>query len=340
MIGGDGLESVFHVSSAGHLKELSNTIGPDAGWNDFNLPNQYPVTGKLSVYKRADGISSVLYRSVTKLIEVAHVNGTWTAFEMPQLSGTVIAGDPVGYVRADGVSAVVYRTWENHLVELSLTNRVPAGWEVKDLTATVPGTPIADSDPSAFVRADGFSSIVFRCHGTSVCELFHSAESHTWAVGEPFALANAGAFPAAGRPSGYSHHDGTTAIAYRTTSNEIKELWLDGLGWHVGDIMGPTGHRGPLASGDPTAYVRADGLEAVVYRSGNSVYELANWGFWQGNSLMYDNASAALSDPVPYIRSQAWSSVVYNTQSTTAAELALHDGWNFTNLSYAAFEAP
>ena len=342
-----GLDSWFHVTSAGNLKAVERTQGP-AGMASTNIQaqaNPPVVTGKLAAYKRADGVTSVLYRSIAKLIEVARTANGWQTFEMPTLSGHEIAGDPAAFVRADGVSSVVYRSWDNHLIELSLIGGVvPGGWLKKDLTATVPGAVLAASDPTAFVRADGFSSVIYRCLGTSICELFHNKDTHQWGFGEPLALApNHASFPATGKPAGYVHHDGTTAIAYRTTANEIKELWLDGVGWHIGDIMGPTGQRGPAASGDPAPYVRTDGIEAVTYRSGNQIWELANWTFWQGANLTsWDGAPQALSDPMPFTRADGRDSVPYLTNGKTIGEMQLLNGatWKFFNLSVEALESP
>ena len=62
---------------------------------------------------------------------------------------------------------------------------------------------------------------------------------------------------------------------YRGSDNHIHELFLfnGGSAWGTGDLTAAAGAT-PTA-GDPAAYVRSDGVNAVVYRgSDNHIHEL------------------------------------------------------------------
>jgi hypothetical protein len=157
------------------------------------------------------------------------------------------------------LAARVRRKYKNRF-----RNRPPSlqEWIPLDLTAAAGSSLVASSDPSAYTRSDGLSSVVFRA-GTDVHELF-KGPGGVWVLGTPSALASAPG--AAGRPFGYTRSDGSNTIVYVSTAGHIIELLLTGSTWSFGDLSQISGNTS-TAIGNPTAYVRLDGVESVVFRT-------------------------------------------------------------------------
>jgi Trypsin len=326
----DNYNAVVRRTSNGRVNELYLQNGQ---WKVGTISSDAPtVESRLSAYVRADGINAVVYRSNSDhIIELALVDGLWRWYDLTQAGGGTPSGDPVAYVRADGVSAVVYRGTNGDIYELSLASR---GWEVTNLTSEAGSSIDATSEPQAFARSDGYSSVLFRS-GSTIYELYKGAGGG-WAISSPSSLASAPA--AASRPYGYTHINGINAIVYRSTSSRIIELWLDGAGWHWGDIS--TG--GASAIGNPVAYVRSDVVESVVYRSSSlQIQELTNTPWQPWNLSAGTGAGAATGDPVVYVRKDGVNVVSYPLTGNAAAELSFRLGdtqWRFANLSAGAGE--
>lgn len=327
----DNYNAVVRTTSTNRVNEIYLQNGL---WKVGTISGSAPaVESKLSAYVRADGTNAVVYRSNTdRIIELALVGGLWRSYDITQAGGGTPTGDPVAYVRADGVSAVVYRGTNGDIYELSLGSRA---WQVTNLTSDAGSTIDATSDPQAFARSDGYSSVVFRS-GTTIFELYKGS-SGNWAISSPSNLA--GAPGAASRPFGYTHINGINAIVYRSTSNRIIELWLDGAGWHAGDITS----GGATPTGNPVAYVRSDVVESVVYRSTSlQIQELTNTPWQSWNLSAGTGAGAAYSDPVVYVRKDGVNVVNYPLTGNAAAEISFRRGdtqWRFANLSAGSGEA-
>lgn len=328
----DNYNSVVHRSTGGRIHELYLQNGL---WKVGDISSNAPAAGsRVTAFVRADGINAVVYRSTSdRIIELALVGGLWQWADLTQIGGGTPTGDPVSYVRADGISAVVYRATSGDLYELSLGTD---GWDVNNLTSEAGSSVDATSDPHAFARSDGYSSVVFRS-GSTIYELYKGA-SGDWAISSPSALANAPA--AAGRPFGYTHINGTNAIVYRSTAGRVIELWLDGAGWHAGDLV----PSAPNAVGNPMAYVRADVVESVVYRSASlQILELTNtpWQAW--NLSAGTGAGAAYGDPTVYVRKDGVNAVLYPLAGNYVNEISWKRGdaaWASGNLSAGAGETP
>jgi hypothetical protein len=309
----DNQSTVLERSATGRVVERT----PGFSTITHSFAPAVAVGGKISAYRRADGIDVAVYRSTSnRLIEL--VLGTNASFADMNTSvgGPNPVGDPVAYVRADGISAIVYRSSNNHLHEMRLT---PSGWIVRDLLAGMTMPTI--SDPHAYARSDGYSSVLFR-EGTTIRELYkHDGE--TWTLGTP----NGNAPAANGRPFGYTRADGTNTIAYRSSGN-IIEL-RNGSSWAVHQLT--TSGQNPTALGDPSAYVRADGFNAVLYRGqtfGGSptIMEVAGGAVWTLPSV------DATGEPMPNVRADATSTVLHRS-GTSVGRLSLGlfdpDGWSF-----------
>jgi hypothetical protein len=319
----DGYNSVVHKSGT-----AVNELYLASNWEVATISSNAPAAAsKLTALKRADGINSVFYRSSTnRIIELALVGGQWQWYDLTNTSGAVApVGNPVAYVGADGVTAVVYRSSNGHIQELRHGSR---NWIATDLTAAAGSSLVASSDPSAFSRSDNLSSVVFRA-GTGIYELY-KAPGGAWVVGGISNLAGSPA--AASRPFGYRHHDGYNAVVYRSTANQIVELWVDSTGWHYGVL-------GSNASGDPVANVRTDAIDTIIFRSGTQIHELTNTP-WQTWNLSNTGLPAAVSDPTVYVRDDGYNSYLTHISGNDVAELFYkrNQPWDWNNLSAIAGE--
>jgi len=327
----DGINAVVHRATNGRIHELWLAGGT---WNAGDIQGTGPaVASKLTAYRRADGTNAVVYRStLNHIIELALVSGQWQAFDLTASAGGESAGgNPVAYVRADGVSAVVYRgASTGHIIELRLGSR---GWLASDLTAAAGSAIVASSDPSAFVRSDGYNSVVFRA-GTQIIELYE-ANGQAWSIGGPSSLA--GAPDASSRPFGVTNVHGQNQIVYRTTANLVVLLFLSGGQWSFTTI-------GSAAVGDPVAYVRTDTVESVLFRNSfGSIMELTNPTAWQlWNLTSVTGAAASVTSPAVYHRKDGYNAVLFETVANHAGELYFKRGgtWSDGDITAVAGETP
>ena len=333
----DGWNSVVHKALNGDIHEYFRN-GDQWFLGGIAPMSGQPIAGKLSAYRRADGINAIVYRSTnSRIIEVALVpNVGWQAADLTSFGGNTAAGDPVAYVRADGVSAVVFRSANNHINELRLGTKK---WIATDLTvASGSSSILASSEPTPFVRADGISSVVYRS-GSSIIELF-KVQNQTWAFGGPSSLVTNGTAPAAlGRPYGFTKRNGMESILYRSIANRAIELRLESTGWKFEDITS----TGQPVGGNPVGYVRSDAIDAVVYRSTtNEVNELTRPPLQAWNLSAQYSVFPVTSDPSVFIRNDATSSVVYGLASNRVGELSYTQGlgWGSTNLTFGTGETP
>ena len=299
----DGINAVVHKSSNGSIWEL--WLGSD-GWHRGDLldvPEHPPLAGVsgMTAFRRADGVSSVMYKSnAGQLVEIAlGATGGWHAYGMSTLRPP--GGDPVAMVRHDGISAVYFRDTIGHILEHRMTT---AGWVSHDISADGLITFAASSDPSVYTRSDGFTSVVYRA-GTSIVELWKS-QGEDWSGGT---LAVSGMPTPTGKPYGFTQRNGINAVVYRSTGNKIIELYLSssGSGWMWRDITG----AGPAAASDPVAFVRTDGTDGVIYRSSSGqVIQLVNDGGWNAWNMTTLTGQSATSNVSAYIRGDGYNEVL------------------------------
>jgi hypothetical protein len=98
-------------------------------------------------------------------------------------------------------------------------------------------------------------------------------------------------------------------------------------------------HSPVLAAGSPSAYVRHDGYNTIVFRGqDNYIYE----SYWDGSSTWYTNqlpnqGRTAQGDPIGYNRGSS-SSVVYKCAPTLMCEERLVSGtWYFRTIQASAY---
>lgn len=93
-------------------------------------------------------------------------------------------------------------------------------------------------------------------------------------------------------------------------------------------------HRGALTAGEPAAYVRADGIDAVVSRAGDgNIYEISSgdgkssgWGSLTGNAGI---PGVAAGDPFGYVRVEGIDSVLFRGTNNDIWEVYLQPGYNW-----------
>ncbi len=147
----------------------------------------------------------------------------------------------------------------------------------------------------------------------------------------------------------YVRSDNVSAVVYEGDNFHIYELSLplDGSAWSLGDLTNKTG--APLAAvgaaladaGEPSAYVRSDNTNSVVYRASNGhIYEIylpLDGSAWNVGDLTVKsgNAPLAVMGPVAYRRSDNTNSVVYVGADSHLYEIYLppSGAWEYGDLT-------
>jgi hypothetical protein len=255
------------------------------------------------------------------------------------------AGAPAAFTSASGNSMVVYRTASGDIIALTPNDDLSQSWTATNLSL-VSGAPPAAGDPMMYMRSDGYTSIVYRGAGDGHVREIYSWDLKSFFNGDISGQPDVGAPAALGNPYGYTRHDGTNAVVFRGTDNNIWELFLDAQGWHSGNLQQQTSLTSPCptAAGDPAAYVRSDGASAVVFRSSqNNLIELSvrsgtGWLPWadltfQGGGATWQGSVAG--DPMPYVRADGVSSIVYHDWNDRIGEISMTgpQAWDLTQAS-------
>ena len=333
----DGYTSVVHKTETALHEFYRTWYGSTWAYGGLPLMSGEPIAigGKLSGYRRADGINVVLYRSTHgKVIEVALVPGVgWQTFVL----ATGAVGDPAGFIRGDGLSSVVYRS-ANGLRELHLE---ASGWVLKDPTAAIPNAPSIGSEPVPFVDRWGTTMIVFTTTTNKIARLSAYATSPgTWQLDLPSDIAGAPAPAPGARPYGYTRKSGKPAIVYRSASQRLIELRFEST-WVIQDLTPPVNPSQPndhLIIHDPVAYVRTDGVESVVWRAYSGHLREASRNptlQWWDLSAQY-GIPTLLNDPSVYIRLDNANGILYPLNGLHAGELSYtccNSGWGRNDLS-------
>jgi len=240
--------------------------------------------------------------------------------------------------------AVVYATGDGHIHEIALKHT----WQHRDLTAAS-GAPLTDanfSQPMAFRRSDGVSMVVYRGTDKHVHSIYLEIrrQGNTWQEIWHWADLSAitGSPPAASDPFGYVRSDGISAVLYTGTDGHIHELWLSGV-WSWADLTAISGApaviSGWLADGArPIGYVRADGINAVVYvgvaAQGGRIYELRLDDGWKWADLTaLSGSQLPMSGLSAYVRSDGISTINYTGYGGHIHDLRLETGWIWADLT-------
>jgi len=281
----DGTNSVVYQGQDTHIYELYLFEGY---WyyGDLTALAGAPRGVFQQPYVRSDGINAVVYRSedlATRhdVCELFLLSDGWHFGDLTAQAGAPTASFGVHpYVRSDEINAVTYLGGPgNHIIELLL---LPDGWHFSDLTAQA-GAP-AIGQPHPYVRSDGINSVVFRGDTATqdIDELFLLGDG--WHFENISGLT--GAPPASVDPQPYVRSDGISSVVFLAFDPRfnlhVYELSQLADGWHLGDLTAQAG--APPSGNSARPYVRADGVNAVVYqRQDGHVIELfltdAGWQF-------------------------------------------------------------
>jgi hypothetical protein len=240
-------------------------------------------------------------------------------------------GTLLGFERGDGFSSIIYNSPhpQHHMKELSLNGGT---WSLGDLTTLTGGSP-NPAPYSAYVRTDGVSAIVY----FSSLHVFETALTPTGWVQNDLTLAAGGA-QVASDPSGYVRSDGINAVVYVDLAGHIHQLsnTTGSPTWADSDLTALAG--APVANANARAYVRADGVNAVVFTTPDGhVRELSLSGTtWSAGDLTALTGAPPFAASLrPYTRSDGVSVVLYVDTSHNIQEISLLSGssWFVNNLS-------
>jgi hypothetical protein len=349
----DGYSAVLHRGLDGHVHEIYQGGGSNWTWGDiFSVATpevagtQLPaVSGRVSSYVRSDGVNSVLYRTTgNHIFELHSAPSGWKYrdFNGPG-SLPAAAGAPAAITTWDKKSIMFWRAPNNQIFKVSPPASGLAGtWVAQAIAANAVG------DPAVYVRSDRVVSVVYRATDSHIHELFSQDGGLTFNEGD---LSGNNTF-AAGNPSGFQRSDGVNSVVYRGVDGNVVELVLGANGWTANNVrLVANNWLAPLAVGDPMAYVRADGVNAIVYRGGGAgggqdIIELAlpPGGSWQAGNLSSwapNWTGAAKTDPVGYVRQDGVTAVVFTDATNRVRELTqTGPGWEGWTLSANAGETP
>ncbi|HVV53607.1 MAG TPA: family 43 glycosylhydrolase [Polyangia bacterium] len=308
-----------------------------------------------AAYQRSDANNAVVFGDSNDHVKELSmpVGGNWYLGELSGPLGAPTTAGPVSvFVQYDGTNTVTYRTPANH-IELFSLPKGSSTWTAQDVSVNATGCPplasgvLAAGPPSGYTRSDRTSAIVYRGTDNHVYELSHPYGSSCWQIGDLNGVA--GSVTAGLEPMGFVRADGDDSVVYTDASGDLREFALP-LGsntWTNESIMTPPAGwtTPPAASGSPRGYVRSDGASAVVYRSaGGHIWEISRVSgespssptWYAGELTTIPDAPLTVSDPMPYIRADGQSTVVYTAGDGKIYELALPYGatsWSSNTIS-------
>jgi hypothetical protein len=271
----DGINAVVYRAPDNEIVELAFASGV---WQWSYLAPAMPVGLPLAAsdatptgFKRSDGHSAVVYRTAANQIAELVLGSSWTWTYLAPTGTPAAASDPVAYVRSDFADAVNYRSTANHIIELAL---VSTGWVWSDLTDSASGSPpLASGTPAGYLRSDGVNAVVYRnASGGGLTELSIGPGDTQWSAAS---LPNGG-YEAASDPVAFQAAFANNAVLYRSGSNQIIEIKAPVRGaWSVFNLSSVAMPAVPAATGKPSAFVRADGISAVMFQDpAGDVYDL------------------------------------------------------------------
>jgi hypothetical protein len=273
-----------------------------------------------------------LYENVT------HAN-TQTGWKGALKHGrSAASNEVVGYIRNDGTNAVVHANNAAQIREIALEN---GAW-VSNVIHPGSAPNVAGTNVTAFKRSDGTDGIYYRSAANQIIEIAHVGNS--WLAFD--LTAAAGGPPASGAPVAYVRSDGVSTVVYRSTTGRIIELKLgSGGSWLSTDLTTLCGSS-VTASSDPSAFVRSDNINSIVFRAGTHIWEFyqplgGTWGCGVPSAATSTVPPPAASKPAGYARTNGTNAIVYRSTTNTIVELALISGqWYWQQIATGAAGDP
>ncbi len=268
---------VYRSGDDNAIVQLKRTAN---GWLWATLPDGAGTpTGSPVGMVRADGVNAVYFNTLSGHVRELSLrsNGEWEAIDLTDETGAPLAsGDVSAYRRSDGYTSVLYRTATGAIVELFMRPGDP--WGQATLSNTVNGqAPAAASRPHGYVHADGYNALVYRSTDDRLVELWLAGDG--W---HHFILPSA--TNPHGDPFAYVRADAKEAVVSRRASGHLMQTLNGSNGWVWSDL---SDIGNPNLYNAPTAYLRNDGYNSVVYEDSylDDVIEvflrkgMTNWGY-------------------------------------------------------------
>ena len=234
-------------------------------------------------------------------------------------------GNGIGYERSDGVNAVNYTDSNGYIKEISNSG---TGWNtLANLTTATGAQPTTrNANLSSYVRTDGVNAVVYGGWDGNVYELSAGSAWSVYNMTASMGLPTAVAFRA---PATYVRSDNTSAVVYAGSDGNVYEMRLPsgGAAWLATNLSAQAG--APPAGTGAIGYVRADGMNVVVYTATNGdVIELSLVGTqWYMNDLTaLTGAPPAAGQARPYSRADTYSSIVFRASNGHVWEIFLNSG--------------
>jgi hypothetical protein len=275
----DSLSTVVYITSAGHVEALTlsgSTWSAKDIWTDAGATVAAAAGANPVGYTRADNSTDVVYRGTNgNVFDIFFSPGAthWSFANLSSISGATVAAasDPVGYARNDTSNDVVYRGTDNKIYDIYLTPG--SSWAFANLSALSSASVAASGTPRPFSRADGSNDVLFRGTDNNVYDIYLTP-GLGWAFANLTSLS--GAPVTASDPAPYVRSDSSNDILFRGTDNNIYDIFLSPAptsGWKSANLSSLSG--APVSADTPSGYVRADGVNAVNYKtSDNHVHEI------------------------------------------------------------------
>ena len=181
-----------------------------------------------------------------------------------------------------------------------------------------------------YIPYEGNNAVVYEGSNGQIYELYLSSTG--WHLLELSLLA--GAPPAFtwdpfGDALPFVRTDQINAVVYVGNNLHIYELFqLPGFSWQFEDLT----NAGALeAAGNPAPYIRSDGVNSVVYKAryDTDIHEASyspRAGRWLDRNLSSLSGAPPGRDPHPYVRSDAFNSIVYRGLNSHIYEIFLVPG--------------
>lgn len=240
----DGVSAVVYRSGT-RIIELRLLSNENFGLTDLTAAasiTSMPASSDPSPTVRADGLTSVVYRSSGAIVELFRRPGEPWSAGVPSALATFIDGGfptpvpsaasrPYASTRRDGRLAIVYRSTTNNLIELTLE---ATGWKWDALASGQ--TLHANANPVEYVRTDVSESAVYRNASGAVYEVARTPGFvHVPGQAPPRYNLSAtyGVIGAVTTdPQVYLTNDEVNATVYGLASNRVGELSFErGVGW-------------------------------------------------------------------------------------------------------------
>jgi hypothetical protein len=230
-------------------------------------------------YRRHDGLSAYMYLDPDGHLH-EHVGSQDTDFATTFGINAPIGDVPTcfdcasqditGYVRSDNQSAVVYVSRDHHAIEVRSNFSGWPPWVATDLTIAAHARVNVGlaSNVVPYVRSDGWNSLVYVGNDSHVHEL--ATLGNGWGDWDLSAATGDVTIPIMSNIWGYQRSDGWNSVLYVGYHGQ-GDLRVHELAYYPGGSWGtwilPSVSALGGSDNRATGYVRADGVNAVVYNS-------------------------------------------------------------------------